>query len=197
MGSRLVPPDSLRRTCRFPFRAASTATLALALLLSSVAGCNRSPSDAGAIRALVAREVTAINARDMKALSEIWSRDGQALLFDVTPPGRFQGWEQIQRQWSGFFERASEIHLTVEALNAVAEGSLGYATYDWTMTGRIGAYAIDDRGQATAIYRREKEGWKLVHAHFSPSPPSPAAEAPAGSAVGAATPAETPGKKKP
>lgn len=171
-------------------------TMALALLLPSVTGCDRSRSDADAIRALVAREVTAINARDMRALSEIWTRDGQALLFDVTPPGRFQGWEQIQRQWSGFFERASEIHLTVEALNTVAEGPLGYATYDWTMTGRIGSYAIDDRGQATAIYRREKEGWKLVHAHFSPSPPTPADQATAGGPAPTAAPAETPGGKK-
>lgn len=192
MSSRLAPPEDSHT---LPARGTLAATMALALLLASVAGCDRSRSDADAIRALVAREVTAINARDMRALSEIWSRDGQALLFDVTPPGRFQGWEQIQRQWSGFFDRASEIHLTVEALNTAAEGTLGYATYDWSMTGRIGSYAIDDRGQATAIYRREKEGWKLVHAHFSPSPPPPAAEAPAGGPAESA-PAEPPGAKK-
>ena len=193
MGSRLA---ALEDSHTPPARSARTAAIATALLLLSVAGCNRSRSDADAIRALVAREAAAINARDMKALSEVWSRDGQALLFDVSPPGRFQGWEQIQRQWSGFFERASEIHMTVESLNAVAEGPLGYATYDWTMTGRIGSYAIDDRGQATAIYRREKEGWKLVHAHFSPSPPSPAA-APAGGTGSSPAPAETPAGKKP
>lgn len=192
MGSRLVPPDSSRTASLRTL----TAATAFALLLLSAAGCNRPRGDAEAIRALVAREVTAINARDMRALSEIWSRDGQALLFDVAPPGRFQGWEQIQRQWSGFFDRASEIHLTVEALHTAAEGSLGYATYDWTMTGRMGSYAIDDRGQATAIYRREKEGWKLVHAHFSPVPPSPAAAAPAGGSAAPAGPGEPPGGRK-
>ena len=193
MGSRLVASEDSHT---LPARSALAAAIATAFLLASAAACDRSRSDADAIRALVAREVTAINARDMRALSEVWSRDGQALLFDVTPPGRFQGWEQIQRQWSGFFDRASEIHLTVEALNTVAEGPLGYATYDWSMTGRIGSYAIDDRGQATAIYRREKEGWKLVHAHFSPAPPAPAAAAAEATAAGA-VPAGTPAGKKP
>src|SRR5688572_11761725 len=141
MGSRLDTPDSSRRACRHQALAALTTAMAAALLLQSAAGCDRPRADADAIRALVAREVTAINGRDMKALSDIWSRDGQALLFDVSPPGRFQGWDQIQRQWSAFFDRASEIHLTVEALHTVAEGSLGYATYDWTMTGRMGSYA--------------------------------------------------------
>ena len=88
MGSRIVASEGSHT---FPARAALTAAIATALLLPSVTGCDRSRSDADAIRALVAREVTAINARDMKALSEIWSRDRQALLFDVAPPGRFQG----------------------------------------------------------------------------------------------------------
>ena len=177
MGSRLVPSASSRTAGRDPVRAALAGAVALGLLLPVVAGCDRSRDDTDAIRALVAREVAAINARDVRALSEIWSRDNRALLFDVPPPGRFEGWEQIQRQWTAFFDRASEVHLTVGALRAEAEGPLGYATYDWAMTGRIGSYALDDRGQATAIYRKEKGGWRLVHAHYSPIPPVPPAPA--------------------
>ncbi|MBI1951039.1 MAG: nuclear transport factor 2 family protein [Acidobacteria bacterium] len=156
------------------------------------AGCDRSRADTDAIRALVAREVAAINARDVRTLSEIWSQDNHALLFDVPPPGRFEGWEQIQRQWTVFFDRASEIQLTVGALRAEAEGPLGYATYDWAMTGRIGSYVLDDRGQATAIYRREKRGWRLVHAHYSPIPPAPAARGPADGSAGPASGAGRP-----
>ena len=170
--------------------------IALGLLLSVVAGCHRPRADADAIRALVAREVAAINARDVRALSEIWSHDSNALLFDVPPPGRFQGWEPIKRQWQDFFDRVSEMLDPVEALRAEAEGPLGYATYDWTMTGRIGSYALDDRGQATSIYRKEKSGWRLVHAHYSPVPPAPAARAPAGGAAVPASPAATPGGSK-
>lgn len=187
MVPRLDSPDSPRTASRHP--AALPGAIVLGLLLPVVAGCHRSRTDTDAIRALVAREVAAINARDVRALSEIWSHDPNALLFDVPPPGRFQGWEPIQRQWQDFFDRVSEIHVTVEALRAEAEGPLGYATYDWTMTGRIGSYALDDRGQATSIYRKEKGGWRLVHAHYSPVPPAPAARVPA-------SPAATPGGSK-
>ena len=179
--------------------AALPGAIALGLLLPVVAGCHRPQADTDAIRALVAREVAAINARDVRALSEIWSHDSNALLFDVPPPGRFQGWEPIKRQWQDFFDRVSEIHVTVEALRAEAEGPLGYATYDWTMTGRIGSYALDDRGQATSIYRKEKGGWRLVHPHYSPVPPAPAAtppgasKTPAGAPAAPASPAATPG----
>jgi len=149
--------------------------LALAALLPALDGCRKAKMDDDAIRALVDKEVAAINARDLRALSEIWSKDKDILLFDVPPPGRFLGWDRIGPLWKDFFDKVSDIHLTVDAVRATTDGSLGYATYDWAMTGRLGSYALDDRGQATAIYRKEGGQWRLVHAHFSPVPPALAA----------------------
>src|SRR2546428_13790292 len=40
------------------------------------------------------------------------------------------------------------------------------------MTGRHGSYVLEDRRQATAIYRKEGGQWRLVHAHYSPVPPA-------------------------
>jgi hypothetical protein len=56
------------------------------------------------------------------------------------------------------------------------------------MTGKMGEASLDDSGQATAIYRREKAGWKLVHAHYSATlaPPSaPVTTPPSGGPAGA------------
>jgi len=179
--------------------------LALRLLIGAVAlpggllGCGNARADADAIRSLVDREVAAINGKDLRSLSEVWSKDKNILMFDVPPPGRFQGWDQIGRLWKDFFDKVSEIHLTVDAVQAEAQGTLGYATYDWSMTGRLGSYALEDRGQATAIYRKEGGQWRLVHAHYSPVPPALAGqEKPAPSASGptprpeAAAPQATP-----
>ncbi len=153
-------------------------------------GCGNARADADAIKSLVNRETAAINAKDLRALSEIWSQDKNILLFDVPPPGRFQGWGQIGRLWKDFFDRVADVHLTVDAVEAEAQGSLGYATYDWSMTGHLGSYVLEDRGQATAIYRKEGGQWRLVHAHYSPVPPAlagqekpAAAAAPAGGAT--------------
>jgi ketosteroid isomerase-like protein len=153
--------------------------IVLALLAPALAwtvGCGRAGGDdPTAIHKLLQEEVEAINARDLKALSGIWSQDPGILLFDVSPPGRFQGWDRIGRSFKEFFDRLSEIHLKVDGVRVTVEGSLAYATYDWTMTGRMGSYVVDDRGQATAVYRKESGGWRLVHAHYSAAPPGAAA----------------------
>jgi len=178
---RFAMPSFPRRLLRLPTRAerlaAAAGRLFLLLPLLLPAACGSSPqADAEAIRSLVRREVEAINKKDLKTLSEVWSQDKGILLFDVPPPGRFQGWETVGRLFKDFFDRFSEIHLTIDRLEVEAGGQFGYATYDWTLSGRMGEYAVDDRGEATSVYRKEKDGWRLVHAHYSPSlqPPAPA-----------------------
>ncbi|HKB07325.1 MAG TPA: nuclear transport factor 2 family protein [Candidatus Polarisedimenticolia bacterium] len=159
------------RASRLP-SIAPVACLLVALFALTLTACGSAQADSEAIRALVTREVTAINKKDLRTLSEIWSSDKKILMFDVPPPGRFQGWDQIGSLWKDFFDRVNEIHLTVDAVQAEAQGTLGYATYDWAMTGRLGTYPLEDRGQATAIYHKEGKSWKLIHAHYSPVPPA-------------------------
>ncbi len=157
-------------------------SLLLALLpgLTLLGACGpKGMSDADAIQALVAKEVVAMNKKDYKALSEVWAHDQGVLLFDVQPPGRFQGWDEVGRTFRDFLDRFAEIHLSVSALKVEAQGAVGYATYDWILTGRMGDYAVDDRGQATAIYRKAGDGWRLVHAHYSSTPPAPPSSTPA------------------
>src|SRR2546425_362683 len=128
MAPRLDPPAPPRA------RRSLSMTAAFCLLLFAIAAalsaCGDAGADAEAIRSLVTREVAAINGKDLRTLSEIWSQDKTILLFDVPPPGRFQGGDQIGRLWKDFFDRVTDIHLTVYAVQAEAQGSLGYATYD-------------------------------------------------------------------
>ena len=172
-----------------PRRPIPLTTFVLVVLSAAVLpqGCGRK-DDAGAIRALVARESEATQKEDLQALAEIWSQDRGILLFTVGAHGRARGWDKIARVFKEFFDQASDLSLTVSELEVVVSGDLAYATYDWAMTGRAGEYALDDRGHATAIYRREKQGWRMVHAHYSPLHPALAAAAAEGGAP-AATPA--------
>jgi ketosteroid isomerase-like protein len=139
-------------------------------------GC-RKEDDAEAIRALVSRESVATQKEDLQALAEIWSQERGILLFTVGAQGRADGWERIARVFKEFFDRVSDLRLTVDELQVLVSGDLAYATYDWAMAGRAGDYALDDRGHATAVYRRGPQGWKLVHAHYSPIHPALAAAA--------------------
>ncbi|MGH9749378.1 MAG: YybH family protein [Candidatus Polarisedimenticolia bacterium] len=164
------------------------------LLVAAGAACGTPEADEKAIRTLLAREIEAVNRKDLSTLSEVWAKDDGILLFDVGSPGRFQGWGPIGRQWKEFFDRFTELRLGAERIQVEVSGDLGFATYDWTLAGRMGDYALEDRGQATAVYRDGRDGWRLVHAHFSPAPAGsgPASEAAAASGTPAAAAGGTP-----
>jgi uncharacterized protein (TIGR02246 family) len=163
-----------------------------------IPACSPDPrKEAEAIRTLIDREVEAMNGEDLTALSEIWSQDDDISLVDVPPPGRFRGWDGIARVFRDFFDRVSEVDLSVDDIQISVAGKIAYASYGWSMTGRVGERPMVDRGQATAIYRRQKDGWRLVHAHYSPVPPAlaletqePAGETPPGD-TGDAAPGKT------
>jgi ketosteroid isomerase-like protein len=161
-------PRARRPSARVSVR--SRAVCVLGLLGALAPACASRERAEAAVRALVDREVAAINARDLKALGDIWAQDDAILMFEVVSPGRFEGWERIGRQWRDFFGKVTDLSLKVEAVRVEAGGSLAYATYDWSLEGRMGDYALQDRGQATAVYRKGKDGWRLVHAHYSAVP---------------------------
>jgi ketosteroid isomerase-like protein len=186
MTHRLGPAASARR---------AAAVLLAAAMLVATAACPSGAGGADEVKTLVAKQVEAINGRDMQALARIWSQQDDILLFDVAPPGRFKGWPEIARSFNTLFEKAGELHMTVENLEVrEAGGTLATATYDWALSGKVGETPLEDRGQATEIYRHEKDGWKLMHAHYSAVPPGGAAAASAATDAGAA--AEKPADRK-
>ena len=172
-------------------------------LLLAIA-CGGAAADNDAVKALLQREVAAVNSRDMQALSQIWSQSDDILLFDVAPPGRFQGWPAIAGSFNDFFLRLSDVAMSVDKVQVSVDGALAAATYDWTLAGTLDGRTLTDHGQATALYRRGKDGWKLVHAHYSPAPRgAAAAPAGAGNPAGGSMPAapedagKTPGPATP
>jgi len=176
----------------------SMPALALTVL---VAGCGGAPA-ADDVRRLVEREAELLQAHDLKGLERVWSERPDITLIDVTPPGRFEGWTAIARALGDFMSRTSDVHMGIEKLRVEARGDLAVATYDWTMTGKVGERSLEDHGAATSIYRKEAAGWRLVHAHYSAAPrgvaaPAAAAAAPVPGAAptGAAAPAAAEGTK--
>jgi ketosteroid isomerase-like protein len=155
-------------------------------------GCGSGkPADAD-IRTLVQREAEALQAHDLKGLERVWSERPDITLIDVTPPGRFEGWTAIARALGDFMSRTSDVHLSVDRLHVESHGDLAVATYDWTMTGKVGEQTLEDHGAATSIYRKEPAGWRLVHAHYSAAPRGAAAAATGSAAVPEKSPAAAP-----
>jgi hypothetical protein len=69
------------------------------------------------------------------------------------------------------------------------------------MSGTRDGHALQDAGHATEVYRREKIGWRLMHAHVSTAPrvaaPATAAAPAAGAPGEAHPPAAVPGAVHP
>ena len=173
-------PASSPGTAVLNTRTGSWGRVSIACLLAlacALSGCGPdTEKDRAAIQALIDQEVIALNSEDLRALSEVWSQDDDITLVDVPPPGRFVGWNDIAKVFGNFFAQTSDIQVTVDDVKIRLSDEVAYATYGWSMVGRFGDRPLIDRGQATAIYRRGEEGWRLVHAHFSPVPPALALE---------------------
>jgi uncharacterized protein (TIGR02246 family) len=166
-----MPMTDVLRSFRMPLAALSSLVLVL--------GCGGgSSADSDAVRKLVTREAEAMQAHDLKALEGLWSDGPDVLLYDVAPPGRFQGKPAIARTYNDFLSRTSELKIGVDHLRVDVDGSLAVATYDWTLSGKLDEATLQDHGATTAVYRKEKEGWKLVHAHVSAAPRGEPAKAP-------------------
>ena len=185
-----MPMMDVRRGLRMPLAALPGLLLVL--------GCGGSSSaDADAVRTLVAREAEAMQGHDLKTLEGLWSESPDILLYDVAPPGRFQGWPAIARTYNDFLSHISDLKIGVDHLRVEVDGALAVATYDWTLSGTLDEAKLQDRGATTAVYRKEKTGWKLVHAHVSAAPrgepahaeSGPAASAPSAPVVKPAAPA--------
>jgi uncharacterized protein (TIGR02246 family) len=118
----------------------------------------------------------ALNAKDAKAAAALYTED--AILI---PPGEplVRGREAIEEYWKGAIESGGVRDVSVETIDALSSGSLGYETgsYELTANGPDGE-AVTDRGRYIEVLRREPDGrWLSTHGIWNASPAAPQASA--------------------
>ena len=116
----------------------------------------------------------ALNAKDAKAAAALYTED--AILI---PPGEplVRGREAIEEYWKGAIESGGVRDVSVETIDALSSGSLGYETgsYELTANGPDGE-AVTDRGRYIEVLRREPDGrWLSTHGIWNASPETPQA----------------------
>ena len=148
---------------------ASTATL---LCLTA---CAR-PGDTGAARDQVQQVLDkyfqSVNAADVTVASEVWLHSPDIVV--VTPLGRFEGWDSVQRDLyvnflqKGFLERdlrPSNVHIQVN-------GNSAWAVFDWDFTAKLAnGQPFTSKGRESHVYARTDAGWRIAHLHYSGLPP--------------------------
>jgi len=111
----------------------------------------------------------ALNAKDAKAAAALYTEDAVLI-----PPGEpiVRGREAIEEYWRGALESGGVRDVSVETMDALSSGSLGYETgsYVLTVDGPDGE-AVIDKGRYIELLRHEPDGqWRSTHGIWNASP---------------------------
>ena len=111
----------------------------------------------------------ALNAKDAKAAAALYTVDAVLI-----PPGEplVRGREAIEEYWRGAIELGGVRDASVETMDALSSGSLGYETGSFVLTvnGPDGE-ALVERGRYIELLRREPDGrWLSTHGVWNASP---------------------------
>jgi ketosteroid isomerase-like protein len=80
------------------------------------------------------------------------------------------GWDSIRRSWDQIFAGTGWIRVTATDVEVVSMGAHGLVV----CAENISAQNHDQVGvavaQATNVYKKTAEGWRMIHHHASPAP---------------------------
>jgi ketosteroid isomerase-like protein len=117
--------------------------------------------------ALIEARVAAVAAKDVETLVAQYAED--VTLFDALGPLRDTGQDVERarlRQWFGAYR--SEIDLRIKDLEVVADGDVGFAHFLFRVRGTMTeGTEVDMWVRSTVGFRRNEDGWKIVHEHSS------------------------------
>ena len=126
-----------------------------------------SESERKAVETIVDAYIKTINDGDLELVGKIWSHDERASF--IGPQGRFSGYEEVRDKLVMSFKNGfAKRNLRKDELIIVIEGKSAWAEFTWIFdsVGKDGTERTS-RGRETQIFRKEKDGWKLMHIHYS------------------------------
>jgi len=111
----------------------------------------------------------ALDNLDLEAMDEVWVHAGPVHCVHSGWDG-LSGWSEVRRSWERIFNSTSWIRVTPTRIRVDIFGDVAVVT----CTENITAKSEEDVGlavaQATNLFRKTPEGWRLFHHHASPAP---------------------------
>lgn len=102
-----------------------------------------------------------------ESLKALWSRTFDVTLFGVSGGSGEHGWEKVGPRLDWTNTQYSNGALTVERITSYVDGNLGYVVQRekvrFKVPGRAQESILEIR--ATWIFRREQDGWRIIHRH--------------------------------
>lgn len=147
-------------------------TLLFLLLLTSISFAQNKGSqletDSIAILKVVDEYCNTINNCDTALTSKIWSHDSDASF--IGPSGRYSTYKGIIKDFIiGVWKNGySTRHLQGEDIKLHIDGNMAWLEFSWKFDAiKKDGKPHHTKGLETQILKREPDGWKLVHIHYS------------------------------
>ncbi len=126
-------------------------------------------SDEDAIKALEARFVKAVEAKDVDAIMANYLPGNSLVVFDVIPPRQYVGWDSYKKDWQGFLSGCKDsVKLEMTDLSITVDGNLGFGhnIQRLTCTAPSGS-PMDVTTRITDGYVKKDGNWLIAHEHVS------------------------------
>jgi uncharacterized protein (TIGR02246 family) len=118
------------------------------------------------VRDLIDERVAAVARRDAEALAG--QQAGDVLAFNVLPPLRLHGADQVAPQIEAWFDAyARGPGYEVRDLRVDADGDLGYCAFLYHVTGSLQSGEVSMWVRATLVCCKRDGRWVVVHDHES------------------------------
>ena len=143
------------------------AIAAMAELGISSRGSASTDSDKAEIVALNEQQLDAFNKKDLDAVMSFYVNDKDAVFYEDSMPFQLNGTSALRKLDQEFFESASQVHASMEAISVVVSGDLAAAHYTLPLsyTDKNGAHKV--RNRFTQVLKRVNGKWLIWHEHLS------------------------------
>lgn len=131
-----------------------------------------SAEDIAAIKKVIGGYADSITNYDLQEAERIWQTDDRTTF--IHPRGNEYGWQAIRDHFYGttMHEHFSKRHLYVRDISIQVYGDSAVAVFYWDFPAvfRSDGTEVTTHGRETQVYERTKDGWKIVHVHYSQMP---------------------------